>query len=34
MLDTAEATVSLAVREIACRLNQNASNFEKAAANV
>jgi hypothetical protein len=34
MLDTAEATVSLAVREIACRLNQNASNFEKAAENL
>ncbi len=33
-LDTAEATVSLAVRELACRLNQNASNFEKAAANL
>src|SRR4051812_5027649 len=33
-LDTAEATISLAVRELACRLNRNASNFEKAAANL
>ena len=33
-LDTAEATISLAVRELACRLNQNASNFEKAAENL
>lgn len=33
-LDVAEASVSLAVRELACRLNQNASNFEKAAANL
>jgi hypothetical protein len=34
VLDAAEATISLAVRELACRLNQNASNFEKAAANL
>lgn len=33
-LDAAEATVSLAVRELACRLNQNASNFEKAAEDL
>lgn len=33
-LDAAEATLSLAVRELACRLNQNASNFEKAAEDL
>lgn len=34
LLDVAEATISLAVRELACRLNQNASNFDKAAENL
>lgn len=34
VLDAAEATISLAVRELACRLNQNASNFDKAAENL
>lgn len=34
VLDTAEATISLAARELACRLNQNASNFDKAAENL
>ena len=34
VLDTTEATISLAARELACRLNQNASNFDKAAENL
>src|SRR4051812_39078026 len=34
VLDAAEATISLAARELACRLNQNASNFDKAAENL
>jgi hypothetical protein len=33
-LDTAEATISLGVRELACRLNQNARSFDKAADNL
>lgn len=33
-LDAAEATVSLGVRELACRLNQSASSFDKAAENL
>ena len=33
-LDAAEATVSLGVREMACRLNANASNFDKTAENL
>jgi hypothetical protein len=33
-LDTAEATVSLGARELACRLNQNARSFDKAAENL
>jgi hypothetical protein len=33
-LDTAEATVSLGVRELACRLNQGGRNFDKAAENL
>jgi hypothetical protein len=33
-LDTAEATVSLGVREMACRLNGDGKNFDKAAANL
>jgi hypothetical protein len=34
LLDRAEATVSLGVRELAGRLNGAASNFDKAAANL
>jgi hypothetical protein len=34
VLDATEATISLAARELACRLNQNASNFDKAAENL
>ena len=34
LLDEAQATISLATRELACRLNQDASNFEKAAENL
>jgi hypothetical protein len=33
-LDIAEATVSLGVREMACRLNSDGKNFDKAAANL
>jgi hypothetical protein len=33
-LDAAEATVSLGARELACRLNQNARSFAKAAENL
>jgi hypothetical protein len=33
-LDAAEATVSLGVRELACRLNQSARSFDKAAENL
>src|SRR5262249_35561205 len=33
-LDAAEATVSLAARELACRLNQGARSFQKAAENL
>jgi hypothetical protein len=33
-LDAAEATVSLAARELACRLNQGARSFQKAADNL
>jgi hypothetical protein len=33
-LDAAEATISLGVRELACRLNQSASSFDKAAENL
>src|SRR5215831_9570753 len=33
-LDTLEATISLGVREMACRLNGDGKNFDKAAANL
>src|SRR4051812_25924809 len=33
-LDAAEATISLGVREMACRLNHSASSFDKAAENL
>lgn len=33
-LDTAEATFSLGVREMACRLNGDGKNFDKAAENL
>ena len=33
-LDTCEATISLGVREMACRLNGDGKNFDKAAANL
>src|SRR6266550_3394648 len=33
-LDVAEATVSLGARELACRLNQGARSFAKAADNL
>jgi hypothetical protein len=33
-IDTAEATISLGVREMACRLNGDGKNFDKAAANL
>jgi hypothetical protein len=33
-LDRAEATISLGVRELACRLNQAAHNFDRAADNL
>jgi hypothetical protein len=33
-LDRAEQTISVGVREMACRLNGNSSNFEKTAANL
>lgn len=34
MLDEVEATISEGVREMACRLNQDASSFQKAANNL
>jgi hypothetical protein len=34
LLDAAEATVSLGVRELACRLNQGSRSFAKAAENL
>jgi hypothetical protein len=34
LLDLAEATISLGVRELACRLNGGASNFDKTADNL
>ena len=34
LFDAAEATVSLGVRELACRLNQGARSFTKAAENL
>jgi hypothetical protein len=34
LLDQMEATISEGVREMACRINQDASSFEKAAANL
>jgi hypothetical protein len=33
-LDTCEGTISLGVREMACRLNGDGKNFDKAAANL
>ena len=33
-LDTLEGTISLGVREMACRLNGDGKNFDKAAANL
>jgi hypothetical protein len=33
-LDTVEATISLGVREMGCRLNGDGKNFDKAAANL
>ena len=33
-IDIAEASISLGVREMACRLNGGASNFDKTAANL
>jgi hypothetical protein len=33
-LDLAEASISLGVRELACRLNGDGKNFDKAAANL
>jgi hypothetical protein len=33
-LEIAEATISLGVREMACRLNSDGKNFDKAAANL
>jgi hypothetical protein len=33
-LDEAEATISEGVREMACRLNQDATSFQKAAENL
>jgi len=33
-LELAEATISLGVREMACRLNGDGKNFDKAAANL
>jgi len=33
-LETVEATISLGVREMACRLNGDGKNFDKAAANL
>lgn len=34
LLDATEATISEGVREMACRVNQDASSFRKAAANL
>ena len=34
LLDEAESTLSEGVREMACRLNQDASSFQKAAENL
>lgn len=34
LLDQMETTISEGVREMACRINQDASSFEKAAANL
>jgi hypothetical protein len=34
LVDEAETTISEGVREMACRVNQDASSFEKAAANL
>jgi hypothetical protein len=34
LVDAAEATISVGVRELCCRLNGNARNFEKAAENL
>jgi hypothetical protein len=34
LLDIAEASITVGVREMACRLNKDASNFDKAAANL
>src|SRR6478672_6276768 len=33
-LDTFEGTISLGAREMACRLNGDGKNFDKAAANL
>src|SRR6516165_11621393 len=33
-VDTVEASISLGVREMACRLNGDGKNFDKAAANL
>src|SRR5262249_57128601 len=33
-VDAAEASISLGVREMACRLNGDSKNFDKAAANL
>jgi hypothetical protein len=33
-MDTVEATISLGVREMACRLNGDSKNFDKTAANL
>ena len=34
LLDVAEATISHGVREMACRLNQDSSSFQKTADNL
>jgi hypothetical protein len=34
LLDLAEASITVGAREMACRLNKDASNFDKAAANL
>jgi hypothetical protein len=34
LVDAAEATISVGVRDLCCRLNGNACNFEKAAENL
>src|SRR5207248_10381791 len=33
-VDAVEASISLGVREMACRLNADSKNFDKAAANL